>query len=85
MRKEVYAVYMSFCKMVFYLKDSQVKVRCDHALLCKFMSSVTKNDKVNSWLQDIHAITHYIGFEYIKGKENVLADSLSRTEDFRCL
>ena len=33
--KEAYAIYMSFHKMVFYLKDAHVKIRCDHALLCK--------------------------------------------------
>ena len=43
---------------------------------------VTKNDKVNNWSQEIHSITPHIDFEHIKGKENVLADSLSR---LRCL
>ena len=42
------------------------------------MYSVTKNDKVNNWSQEINAITPCTGFEHIKGKDNVLADSLSR-------
>ena len=29
--KEAYAIYISFCKMVFYLKEAHVMVRCDHA------------------------------------------------------
>ena len=37
-----------------------------------------KNNKVNSWSQEIHAITPHIEFKHIKGKENILADSLSR-------
>ena len=50
--------------------------------LWKIVNSITKNDKVNNWSQEIHAITPQIEFEYIKGKENILVDSLSR---LRCL
>ena len=64
--------------MVFYLRDSHVKIKSYHAFLCKFKYSVTKNDKVNNSSQEIHAITSYIDYEHIKGKDNVLADSLSR-------
>ena len=46
------------------------------------MYSLTKNDKVSNWSQEMHAITPNIEFEYMKGKNNVLADSLSR---LRCL
>ena len=35
-----------------------------------------KNDKVNNWSHDKCAITPYIDFEHIKGKGNLLADSL---------
>ena len=41
-----------------------------------------KNDKVNNWSPEIHAIIPHIGLEHIKGKENVLAYSLLR---LRCL
>ena len=37
-----------------------------------------KNYKVNNQSQEIHTIAPYIGFEHLKGKENILADSLSR-------
>ena len=50
--------------------------------LWKFVYSVLKNDKVNNWSQEMHAITPHIEFKHIKGKENGLADSLSR---LRCL
>ena len=39
---------------------------------------MTKNDKVNNLLQEIHAITSHIDFEHIKVRENLLEDSLSR-------
>ena len=35
-----------------------------------------KNNKVNNWSQEIHAVTPYISFEHIKGKKNTLAYSL---------
>ena len=40
--------------------------------------TVTKNDKVNNWFQEIHSITHHIDFKHIRGKESMLVDSLSR-------
>ena len=46
------------------------------------MYSVTKNDKVNNWSQEMHAITPHIESEHIKGKNNVLVDSLSRLRHF---
>ena len=84
--KEAYAIYMYFQKMVCYLEDAHVKIRCDHApqIRCdhaplhKFVYSVTNNDKINNWLQEIHAITPYIYFEHIKGRDNILEESLSR-------
>ena len=76
--KEAYAIYMSFHKMVFYLKDDHVRIRCDHTPLHTFMYSITKNDEMNNWSQEIHAKTPYINLEQIKGKENVLADNLSK-------
>ena len=49
--------------------------------LCKFIYSVTKNDKVSNWSQEIHAITPILILTY-PGKGNALADSLS---GLRCL
>ena len=54
--KEAYAIYMSFHKVVFYLKEAHVMVRCDHAPF-KNVYSVTRYAKVNNWSQEIHAIT----------------------------
>ena len=69
---------MSFHKMVFYLKEAHLMVRCDHAPLQKCVYSVTKNDILNNWSQEIHSITPHIEVKHIKGKENTLVDSLSR-------
>ena len=68
--------------MIFHLKDADVQIRCDHAPLCKLIYSLTKNDKCNNWLQEIHVITSYVDFENIKGRDSILADSLSRLKAF---
>ena len=39
---------------------------------------INKNDEVNNWSQEMHAITSHIEFKHIIGKENILADNLSR-------
>ena len=39
---------------------------------------MTQNDKVNNWSQEVQSIMSYINLKHIKGKENLLADSLSR-------
>ena len=79
---ESYAIYMSFHKMVLYLKEAHVMVRCDHVPQQKFIYSVTKNDKINNWSQGFHSITLYIDFKHIKGKENMIVDGLLR---LKCL
>ena len=33
--KDAYAIYLSFGKNVFYLKDAHVMIPCDHSPLCK--------------------------------------------------
>ena len=53
-------------------------MRCNHVFLCKFIYSVTNNNKVNIWSQEIYAITPYINFKHMKGKENMLANRLLR-------
>ena len=55
-----------------------VMILCDHSPISKFVYSVMKNDKVYNWSQEIHTIMPDTEMELIKGKENILADSLSR-------
>ena len=67
--------------MVIYLKEVHIMIRYDHDLQ-KSVYSVTKTDEVSIWPQEIDSITPHIEFDLIKGKENALADILSR---LRCL
>ena len=55
-------------------------IRCDHAFLQKFIYSITRNDKANNWSHEIKSIATYIDFEHINGKENILANTLSRLQ-----
>ena len=66
--KEAYVnlIYMMFHKMIFYLKVAHIKIKCDHAPLCRFIYSVTKNVEVYNWSQEIHASIPYMDCEHIE-------------------
>ena len=81
-KKEAYAIYASFKKMIFYLKDSRVLIRSDHAPLKKFIQANTKNDQLTNWCQELFAMSNHITFKYIKGKDNVMSDAVSRLEQY---
>ena len=74
--KEAFAIYMSIKKLSFYLTDAQILLRSDHKPLEKFLLKNTLNSKVNNWAMELEAFN--IQFDYIKGSNNVLADTLSR-------
>ena len=74
--KEAFAIYMSVKKLSFYLTDAQILLRSDHKLLEKFLLKNTLNSKVNNWVMELEAFN--IQFDYIKGSNNILADTLSR-------
>ena len=73
--KEAFAIYMSVKKLLFYLTDAQILLRSDHKLLEKFLFKNTLNSKVNNWAMELEALN--IQFDYIKGSNNILADTLS--------
>ena len=73
--KEAFAIYMSVKKLSFYLTDAQILLRSDHKLLEKFLLKNTLNSKVNNWAMELEAFN--IQFDYIKGSNNILADTLS--------
>ena len=77
--KEAYAIYMSVKKLSFYLTDAQILLRSDHKPLEKFLHKNTLNSKVNNWAMELE--TFNIQFDYIKGSNNVLADTLSQLID----
>ena len=74
--KEAFAIYMSVKKLSFYLTDAQILLRSDHKPLEKFLLKNTLNSKVNNWAMGLEAFN--IQFDYIKGSNNILADTLSR-------
>ena len=74
--KEVYAIYLSVKKLAFYITDADITLRSDHLPLKKFLQENTLNDKVNNWAVELEM--YRIKFVYIKGKSNVLANTLSR-------
>ena len=74
--KEAFAIYMSVKMLSFYLTDAQILLRSDHKPLEKFLLKNTLNSKVNNWAMELEAFN--IQFDYIKGSNNILADTLSR-------
>ena len=70
--KEAFAVK----KLSVYLTDAQILLRSDHKPLEKFLLKNTLNSKVNNWAMELEAFN--IQFDYIKGSNNILADTLSR-------
>ena len=76
MTKETYAICLSVKKLAFYITDADITLRSDHLPLKQFLLKNTLNDKVNNWAVELE--TYRIKFKHIKGKSNVLADTLSR-------
>ena len=66
---------MSVRKLSFYLTDAQILLRSDHKPLEKFLLKNTLNAKVNNWAMELEAFN--IQSDYIKGSNNILADTLS--------
>ena len=60
---------------MFYLTDAQILLRSDHKPLEKFLLENTLNSKVNNWAMELEAFN--IQFDYIKGSNNILVDTLS--------
>ena len=73
--KEAFAIYMSVKKLSFYLTDAQILLRSDHKPLEKFLLKNTLNSKVNNWAMELEAFN--IQFDYIKGQNNILVDTLN--------
>ena len=79
MVKEAYAIYMTFKKSMFYLIGQEIPLRSDHLPLKKFLNCKTLNNTVDNWAVEIESFK--IKFVHIAGKDNVLADMLSRLID----
>ena len=79
MTKEAYAIYMTVKKSTFYITGHDVTLRSDHLLLNKFLKQMTLNNTANNWAMEIESFK--IKFIHIVGKDNILADTLSRLID----
>ena len=83
--KEVYAIMMSFCKMAFYLHGAEVVIQSDHAPLQKLIKNKTKMNWHKIEALGIFSISPHITFQHRKGKDNILADSLSHLQHHCCM
>ena len=74
--KEAYAVLKSVQPFDYYLQGAKCTLHCDHKPLEPFLSRGMKIAKLDRWamLLQVYDIT----FVHIKGKDNILADVISR-------
>ena len=77
MTKEAYD--MTVKKSTFYLTGQEITLRSDHLPLKKFLNHKTLNNTVDNWAVEIESFK--IKFVQFTGKDNVLADTLSRLID----
>ena len=76
MVKKAYAIYMTVKKSTFYLTGKEITLQSDHLPLKKFLNHKTLINTVDNWAVEIESFK--IKFVHIAGKDNVLADMLSR-------
>ena len=70
---------MPIKKPTFYLTGHNITLRSDPLPLSKFLKQMTVNNTVNNWPVEIE--TFKINFIHIAGKDNILADAISRLID----
>ena len=78
MVKEAYTIYMMVKKLI-YLTGQEITLRSDHLPLKKFLNHKTLNNTVDNWAVEIESFK--IKFVHIAGKDNILADMLTRLID----
>ena len=76
MVKEAYAIYMMVKKSTFYLTGQDITLQSHHLPLKMFLNCKTLNNTVDNWAVVIESFK--IKFVHIAGKDNILADRLSR-------
>ena len=74
--KRSICIYLSVKKLSFYITDVDITLRSDHLPLKQFLLMNTLNAKVNNWAVELE--TYRIKFVPIKGKSNMLANTMSR-------
>ena len=79
--KEAFAIYAAVRKLSFYLVEADITLRTDHKPLRKFLMKETMNNIVNNWAIELQQ--YNIRLEFIEGRKNTLADTLSRLVEYQ--
>ena len=74
--KEAYVVFKSVQRFDYYLRGAHCMLRCDYKPLEPFLSRGMKIAKLDRWAMLLQE--YDIKFVHIKGKDNILADAISR-------
>ena len=70
----------SFTKFQQYLVGNKFVVKTDHNSLRHFLTQNDLNERKQKWVNKIQA--YYFDIEYVKGKNNIVADALSWKPSF---
>jgi hypothetical protein len=81
--KEMLAIMHALAKFRQYLVGSKFVVRTDHNSLKYFLDQTELNDRQQKWVSKVQAYDFDI--EFIKGKNNTVADALSRKPSLAAL
>jgi hypothetical protein len=74
--KEMLAIMHALARFIKYLVGAKFVVRTDHNNLKYFLDQKDLNERQQKWVSKIQAYDFDI--EFVKGKNNVVADALSR-------
>lgn len=81
--KELLAIVEALRNFECLLLGIKFTIRTDHMALQTLMKHITPNERQICWLEKIKVFDFDI--EHIDGKENILADALSRIYEYNCL
>ena len=75
-KKEAYAVLKSIKRFDYYRRGTKCTLRCNHKPLEPFLTRGMKIAKLDRWAMLLQE--YDITFVHIRGKDNILADTISR-------
>ena len=74
--KDMLAILHALTKFRQYLVGRKIKIKTDHNSLKHFLEQKELNERQQKWVSKVQAYDFEI--EYVKGKNNLVADALSR-------